>query len=177
MNQWIVHYHHKACFTNRLVFLDTFLGLSFLPPSPSYEPLQDRDPIRNFCCPQWRPGQNHWQSSCSVNSYSSIGCLKGPAYKDCPSSLLCFTTFSNLLVFLPVFLRCHHTFFHCSYLWEREIIQKHLYLCSQINVVDSGFILYYSYHLTNYQEGYKSQRVFFLFLEIQVLFFQKTPNS
>lgn len=110
--------------------LDIFLCLAFLSASQFYEPLQF--PMRNICFPERNTAQTHSQSSCSVNTYSLIDRLKGSPYEDCPS-LVCFTTFSNLLVFLPVFLTCHHTFFcHCRYLWEGEIIQKQLYFQSRM---------------------------------------------
>lgn len=94
--------------------------------------------IRNFRCSQWIPGQPHLQSSCSVNSYSLKGCLKclpaRIALASCsasphfPTSLFSFVCFCHVLIRL----------FHCRYLREREIIQKHLCLYSQINEVGSG---------------------------------------
>lgn len=99
-------YHQRICFTNWLVFVNIFLGLS-LSPCQLHEPLPSS--IRNCDCPKWIPAQIHWKSSCSVNTYSAANCLKGSVYEDCPSFLLRFTPFSNL-VFFPVFLTCRHTF-------------------------------------------------------------------
>lgn len=130
-------YHQKTCFTTRLVFWDTFLGLSSSP-FWLYDPLQDKNSIRNVCCPQWSPGQPHLQSSCSVNSYSLKGCLKrlpaGIALAPCSASPHFPTSLFSFLCFCHVLMRL----FHCRYLREREIIQKHLCLYSQINEMGSG---------------------------------------
>ena len=134
-------YRQGTCSTNWPVLLNIFLGLFFLSPSQLDEPLQFS--IRNFS-PTWSLAQTHSPSSCSVNTYSLADHLKGSVYEDCLSSLFYFSTFANL-VFLPVFWHVIIHFVHCSYIWEGEIIQKHLYLQSQINMVDSGLIIYYSY--------------------------------
>ena len=131
-------HHQKTCFTNRLVFWDSFLALSFSSPFWLYEPFQDKDSIRNFCCPQWSPGQPHLHSSCSVNSYSLKGCLKHLpariALASCPASPHFPTSVFSFLCFCHVLIRL----FPCRYLWEKEITQKHLYPYSQINEVGSG---------------------------------------
>lgn len=112
-------YHQRTCSTNWPVFLDIFLGLFFLSPSQLYEPLQFS--IRNFCL-KWSPAQTCSPSSCSVNTYSLVDNLKGSVYEDCPSSLLYFTTFSNL-VFLPVFDMSSHIFFIVA-IYGKERLSK-----------------------------------------------------
>lgn len=123
----------------------------------SYHPLGCISPFRTeilsdvFCCPKWSPAQTHSHSSCSVNAYSLVDCLKGAHL----GVLLFFFALLPHIFQSPccpscVLTRYQTVFFHCRHLWEGEIIQKYLYFHSQIHVVDSGLILY-SYHCTKDQ--------------------------